>query len=160
MNEPEPGSCHCAGLSDLAAVPMGGDGLDERVFATVDRVCDHGGDLWWLYLSSCGACGQNWMVAQEERIFDIYFLRRVSEAEAEAIFENQWPDDFMTYERVLEIGHRFATPCIFFHPLAASLIWAADDLRKERPDIAVDEVARLLGVSPENAAHLFEAKAR
>ena len=29
---------------------MGGDGLDERVFATVEIVVDHGGDAWWLSL--------------------------------------------------------------------------------------------------------------
>lgn len=100
------------------------------------------------------------MIAQEERIFDEYFMRRVSEAEAEAIMEGHWPDDFMTYERVLEIGHKFAKPCIFFDPLASSLIWTAHDLRKERPEIAVDEVARLLGVTPKNAARLLKAKAR
>jgi hypothetical protein len=35
-------SCECLSLRDLAVVPMGGNGLDERVFATVKRVCDHG----------------------------------------------------------------------------------------------------------------------
>lgn len=49
--------CCCHSLADLAVVPMGGDGLDERVFATLEKICDHGGDLWWLYLSKCSACG-------------------------------------------------------------------------------------------------------
>lgn len=134
--------------------------MDERVFATLERICDHGGDLWWLYLSKCSACDQNWMIAQEERIFDEYFLRRLSDTEAAAILESHWPDDFMTYERVLEIGHTFAKPFTFLDPLASSLIWTADDLRKERPEIAADEVTRLLGVTPKNAARLLKAKVR
>jgi hypothetical protein len=158
MNGPEAASCSCASLPHLAAVTMGGDGLDERVLATFRSVRDHGGDLWWLYLSRCSACGQHWMVAQEERIFDQYFLRRVGEAEAQATGEGRWPDDFITYERVLEIGHRLATPCRFLNPLASSLIWSAHDLRRERPAISVEEIARLLGVTPGNAARLLEAK--
>jgi hypothetical protein len=160
MNVPQPTQCHCATLSNLAAVPMGGDGLDERVFATVEHIHDHGGSQWWLHLSRCSACGQNWMIAQEERIFDEYFLRRVSEAEAGAILAGRWPDDFMTYERVLEIGHTFATPCVFFNSLADSLIWSANDLRRERPEITADEVARLLGVTTKNAERLLKAKVR
>jgi hypothetical protein len=160
MNEAQPTQCHCATLSNLAAVPMGGDRLDERVFATIEHIHDHGGSQWWLHLSRCSACGQNWMIAQEERIFDEYFLRRVSEAEAGAILAGRWPDDFMTYERVLEIGHTFATPCVFFNPLADSLIWSADDLRRERPEITAEEVARLLGVTAKNAERLLEAKVR
>jgi hypothetical protein len=160
MNEPQPTLCHCAALPDLAAVPMGGEGLDERVFATVELMRDHGGSQWWLNLSRCSACDQNWMIAQEERIFDEYFLRRVSEAEAGAILAGHWPEDFMTYERVLEIGHTFAKPCIFFNPLADSLIWSAHDLRRDRPEITADEVARLLGVTVQNAERLLKAKVR
>jgi hypothetical protein len=160
MKEPQPMPCHCAALSDLAAVPMGGGGLDERVFATIELIRDHGGSQWWLNLSRCTACDQNWMIAQEERIFDEYLLRRVSEAEAGAILAGHWPDDFMTYERVLEIGHIFATPCVFFDPFADSLIWSAHDLRRERPGITAAEVARLLGVTVENAGRLLRAKAR
>lgn len=138
---------------------MGGDGLDERVFATVATVRDHGGDAWWLHLSKCTACGQHWMIAQEERIFDEHFMRRMDGAEAGRIIaEGRWPAEFLTYERVLKIGHTFVSPCIFLEPLAASLIWSAEDLRKERPDISVEEIAQLLGVSAKHAARLLAAK--
>ncbi|GHH15128.1 hypothetical protein GCM10008023_17570 [Sphingomonas glacialis] len=150
--------CKCASIPDLAAIPMGGDGLDERVFATIENVRDHGGDLWWLHLSKCSACGQHWMIAQEERIFDEYFLRRVSKETAKGILEHAWPDEFITYERVLKIGHTFATPCVFVDPMSGSLIWSAHDLQKARPEITVDEIARLLGVTPMNAKHLLQAK--
>ena len=149
--------CECASIRDLAAIPMGGDGLDERVFATIENVRDHGDDLWWLHLSKCSECDQHWMIAQEERIFDEYFLRRVSREAAEGILVGTWPDDFITYERVLNIGHTFATPCAFLDAMSGSLIWSAEDLRKARPEITVDEIARLLGVTPKNAKRLLEA---
>jgi hypothetical protein len=152
--------CECSSIRDLAAIPMGGDGLDERVFATIEMISDHGGDLWWLHLSKCSACGQNWMVAQEERIFDEYFLRRLDAAEAAQITgEGLWPSEFITYERVLKIGRTFSQPYIFLEALAPSLIWTADDLRKERPDITVEEIAYLVGVTPKHAARLLSAKA-
>ncbi|WP_287979385.1 hypothetical protein [Sphingomonas sp.] len=151
--------CCCASLPDLAAVPMGGDGLDERVFATVENVVDHGGDAWWLYLSQCRACGQHWMIAQEERIFDEYFLRRLTVDEACRISrKGEWPVEFTSYERVLKTGHALGIrPCIFLERLSPSLVWTAEDLRKKRPDISVDEIALLLGVSATQARRLIAA---
>jgi hypothetical protein len=149
------GECCCATLPDLAVVPMGGGRLDERVFNTLEHVQDHGGDLWWLYLSKCSACGENWMIAQEERIFDDYFLKRLSNEEARQIVsESTWPPDFITYERVLKVGKALSQPCIFLNPLDDSLAWTAADLRKARPDITVEEIADLLGVTLEDAARL------
>lgn len=144
-----PLKCECIALPDLAVVPMGGEDLDVRVFATLNRVREHGGLQWWLYLSTCSACGQNWLVAQEERIFDDYFLKRLSVAEAGLIVAGgRWPVEFMTYERVLTVGHALSHPCRFVDPLAASLVWTVQDLRKERPEITSDEIARLIGVAP------------
>ena len=151
-------ACCCASLPDLAVVPMGGDGLDERVFATIERIRDHGGDLWWLYLSKCKACGQDWMIAQEERIFDCYFLRRLEAGDAHAIIAGErWPAEFGTYERVLKTGRTMVRPCIFFDALAPSLVWTAQDLRKERPGITIWEIAHLLDISPAQAASLLAA---
>ena len=156
----ETSRCCCASLPDLAAVPMGGDGLDEQVFATVENVIDHGGEAWWLYLSQCSACGQHWMIAQEERIFDQYFLRRLTDIEAKRVtFDAEWPDEFLSYERVLKTGHDLRIrPCIFLEPLSPSLAWTAEDLRKERPDISEEEIALLLGVSGTQAKRLLAVK--
>ncbi len=139
---------------------MGGDGLDERVFATVENVVDHGGDAWWLHLSQCQACGQHWMIAQEERIFDEHFLRRVNVNEANCISTNgEWPAEFLSYERVLQTGHAMGIrPCVFLEPLSPSLTWTAEDLRKERPDISAEEVALLLGVTAAQAKRLLASK--
>src|SRR5207342_1474811 len=137
--------CSCASLPDLAVVPMGGDGLDERVFATLENVANHGGELWWLYLSGCTACGQNWLVAQEERIFDEYLLRRQSVAEARQIIsEQRWPDEFNTYERVLKLVRALSqSHVVFADALSLSLVSTAHDLRKERANITVEEIAYL-----------------
>ncbi|WP_308514370.1 hypothetical protein [Sphingomonas flavescens] len=158
MKEP-PSPCCCRSLPDLAAVPMGGDGLDERVFGTVKNVIDHGGDAWWLHLSQCRTCGQHWMIAQEERIFDEHFLRRLTDDEANHISINaEWPSEFLSYERVLKTGHALGIrPCIFLERLSPSLVWTAEDLRKERPDISVEEVALLLGVTVKQATRLLKA---
>lgn len=148
-------ACCCRSLPNLAVVPMGCDGLDERVFATLETVRDHG-DLWWLYLSKCRACGQQWLIAQDERIYDDYFLKRLSPSDAAGVIERGcWPDDFITYERVLTVGRSLSGPCVFLNPRAASLVWTAEDLRKERPDIKVEEIAYLLGIEPEAAARLL-----
>jgi hypothetical protein len=135
---------------------MGGDGLDERVFATLQTTREHGGDLWWLYLSRCSACGQDWLVAQDERIYDNFYLKRLPLFEAQDVIEsNRWPDDFITYERVLKLGRTLSEPWTFLDPQSPSLVWTAEELIKERPDISVDEIAFLLGIGRAAAAGLL-----
>lgn len=97
------------------------------------------------------------MIAQEERIFDEHFLRRLTVDEATRISVNaEWPVEFLSYERVLKTGHALRIrPCIFLERLAPSLIWTAEDLRKERPEISVKEIAHLLGVTVTQAKRLL-----
>jgi len=160
MGDPPPptGNCACQSLSDLAVVPMGGEGRDERIFAHLDRIRDHGGDQWWLYLSVCATCGQNWMVAQDDRIYDTFYLHRLDPQAADAIRrEGQWPAEFLTYERVLSLGRTWSKAWTFLDPRSPALVWAAEDLRRERPEISVDEIADLLGIPVRNAARLLRA---
>lgn len=139
--------CLCADLPEEAHIPMGGDDLDQHFFATVERVKDHGGWQWWLYLARCSACAQDWLVAQEERIFDEYFLIKLGPDVAGLIeSRGMWPEPFQTYEDVLTRGAKVARHCVFFDDLAASLVWSAQDLRAERPNITEPEIARLLGL--------------
>ena len=148
--------CCCRSLSDLAIVPMGGDGKDERVFATLNNVRDHGAELWWLSLSKCSACEQDWLVAQDERIYDNYYLKRLDPAEARDIADAaRWPDDFITYERVLRLGRTLSQPWTFLDSRDPALVSTAEDLRKERPDISTDEIAYLLAIEPKTAARLL-----
>lgn len=157
-NREQHAGCCCASLQDLAVVPMGGEGMDERVFATLATVCEHGGDQWWLYLSKCSACGQTWMVAQEERIFDDFFLRRMTAEQARSICEDgSWPDEFLTYEALLKTGRDLSQPCIYLDSMSSALFATAEDLRKARPDITVEEVAYLLGITSKNARRLLAA---
>lgn len=149
--------CICATLPDLAHVPMGGDGLDEKLLATMEMVAPHGGDQWWLYLGKCSACGQDWLVAEDSRIFDEHFLQRLTPTEAAAITTTQtWPETFLSYERVLRIGNTLTEPCRFFDSMAYSLIWTAEDLRKARPEITPVEIGALLGVSAAHAQRLLD----
>ncbi|MET3435796.1 hypothetical protein [Sphingomonas sp. 1185] len=74
-------------------------------------------------------------MAQEERIFDEHLLARINEGEAARILTaNAWPERFATYEDVLRIARALATPCCFLEPMADSLIWTIEDLRRDRPD--------------------------
>tara|TARA_R110000868_G_scaffold342861_1_gene603842 strand:+ start:3855 stop:4064 length:210 start_codon:yes stop_codon:yes gene_type:complete len=64
---------------------MGSDGLDERVFASLERIIEHGGEQWWLYVSNCLKYSQDWMIAADERIHDNYYLRRITSSGQQAI---------------------------------------------------------------------------
>jgi hypothetical protein len=134
---------------------MGGDGLDERLFATLEEVQRHDGNQWWLYASTC-SCGQSWMIAQDERIHDNFYLKRISEGALRRIREDgDWPDDFLTYEQVLRLGAESGKTCRFLDAMSLSLIWTVEDLRRERRDISADEIAYLLAVSTMHAKRLL-----
>ena len=149
-------NCSCESLPDLAVVPMGGDGLHERVFASLDPVLEHGSDQWWLYVSVCTKCGQNWMIAQDDRIYDNFYLRRLDPATVDAIQRHgQWPAEFITYERVLSLGRAMSKPWTFLDPRSPALVWTAEDLRRERSDISVGEISYLLGIPEPDARRLF-----
>jgi hypothetical protein len=113
---PMPEGCACAALDDLALVPMGGDGLDEQVFATMTSVQDHGGGKWWLHLVRCEHCGTHWMVAQEERIYDVHLLRRLSPDAVWSIAEGEWPGEFGSFERMLTLCRARTHPFTFLDP--------------------------------------------
>lgn len=99
------------------------------------------------------------MIAQEERIFDEHFLRRLTVDEANRISANgEWPVEFLSYERVLKTGHALRIrSCVFLERLSPSLVWTVEDLRKERSDISVEEIALLLGVTETQVKRLFAA---
>jgi len=152
---PSPEDCCCAALADLAVVPMGGIGLDQLVFSSLKVIIRRGGDQWWLYASTCLACRQNWMIAQDERIYDNFYLRRIAPAIVREIIEfNWWPEEFLTYERVLKLG-RATRKRFRFEPRSPALITTAKDLRRERGDITPEEIANLLAVPVAQATDLL-----
>ena len=153
--------CRCSELDDLAIIGMGDpDGLDEQVFATLDIVQNHGGEQWWLYVSTCNVCLQNWMIAQEERIHDNYCLKRLDPGAMQGIIEkSQWPDDFLRFEQVLRLERQSGRIAQFLDPRSPALLDTANDLRRERPEIPVEDIAFVLAISVADASRLFR-KAR
>lgn len=149
-------ACCCSELSDLAVVGMGDpNGLDERLFDNLERVQDHGGEQWWLYASVCKACGQNWMIAQDERIHDNFYLKRLDgEAMREIVDHSRWPDDFIRYEQVLRLGRQSGKIAQFLDPRSPALVETARDLRRERPEISIEDIAYVLAIPVKSAARL------
>ena len=147
-------NCECPGIKDLAAIPMGGDFYSETIFKSLETVAEFGRDKWWLYISKCKICRELWMVAQDDRIYDDFFLNRIDEVALGNARLGIWPDVFLTYESVLAFGRKLSSPPRFLEPLAYSLQWTVEDLQKERPEISGGEIANLLGLTPGHAAKL------
>lgn len=152
-------ACFCSELEDIAIVGMGdAEGMDERVFETLDLVRNYGDEKWWLYASTCRACGQNWMVAQEERIHDNYCLKRIDrEALSEIVEQSRWPDDFLTYEQILRLGREAGYVATFLDSKSSALVETAQDLRRARPEISIEDVAYALAIPIKQAESLFRA---
>lgn len=155
-NTPSAGECCCKALADNPVIPMGGIGLDELVFASFRQTVRHGGDQWWLYVSTCLACRQDWMIAQDERIYDNFYLRRISATQLQEIEDfGLWPDEFLTYEQVLKLGKATGGVWRFAEANSPALVTTAEDLRRGRPDISVDEIASLLSISVKQVTNLL-----
>ncbi len=148
-------SCECVTLPDLASVPMGADGRDGRVFATQEPIGEDSDRPWWLHAYRCKACGEAWLAAHEERIYDEYLFRRLSETEVRAVEQGRWPDDFLTYESVLKTCAKLGRPWRWDDPLAASLRYTVEDLRAARPDISPEEIAACMGIEVDHARLLL-----
>lgn len=96
------------------------------------------------------------MVAQDERIHDNFYLKRLSPLALRDIVEaNEWPKDFLTYEQVLRLGSDSGHVCRFADLKDPALIYTVEDLRRERPDISASEIAHLLAIPVESAAGLL-----
>jgi len=156
MNDELPTQCCCKALADFVVLPMGGIGLDRLVLASFQQTVKHGGDQWWLYISTCLVCRQDWMVAQDERIYDNFYIRRIQpSATKEALELDWWPEEFLTYERVLQLGRANGKIWRFLDSRSPALVTTAEELRRERPDISIEEIAYLLGIPRSQEASLF-----
>ncbi|HJO64841.1 MAG TPA: hypothetical protein QF469_05825 [Sphingomonas sanguinis] len=154
--------CLCPSLPDLAHISMGDHrGRDEQFVEAVKVLLNAGLSQWWLYLGQCGSCQQNWLLAQEERIYDEHLLVKISQERADAALDaGKWPDTFSTYESVLTIAQTLSHPGQFLDPMAWSLLCTVEDLRRERHDISEDEMAHLLGISRRHVHRLIVRNAR
>ena len=138
--------CECRHLNDLAVVPRG---HHEEVFRTLDVVRHRGLPWWWLYASTCSACGQTWLVADEKRHNDLFILRRLDKAAADRLMDaDVWPPDFDRFETLLEIGRAAGHSVRFLDAADSLFLRSVTDLTRERPGISVSEMAALLNLDP------------
>ena len=146
LREKFPVSCKCIELSNLAVVGMGEEG--DNILKSVHKVIDRGEPFWWLYLSKCKECNQYWLIAQEERINDIYCLYRQDKKNANEIINNKiWPVIFDRYEQLLKIGKDAGISFRFVDPINSYSINATVEvLAKEKPGIKISYLAELLNV--------------
>ena len=108
-------------------------------------------------------CEQWWLVAADERINDVFLMRRLTDAEIEALQrQSEWPADFSKFAEVLRLGrdrgHRWA----FADPESSALVCTVADLAREEDGIRISRVASLLQIDLPHAqrlADLAEAQA-
>ena len=149
-------SCECSTLGDFAVVGMGDrEGRDERVFATLVEVAKHGGDAWWLFASRCSSCGQDWVIAQEERIHDNFYFKRLSGTEMKMIEEGgDWPQGFLRFEDVIRLGPEHNMVARFFD--TNDLTDTVKELMEARSDISASDIAYLFVLSEREARRLMD----
>ncbi len=155
MTENDP--CACNELADLAIVPMGCDGQDERVFESLERKAEFGQEKWWLSVYGCKVCEQKWLVGSDERIHDNYCFKRIDAETFRAITEHsKWPEDFQLYEQVLRLSVAEGAVAMFLDPQDQALIWTAEELIAARPEITVEEIAFALNLTVKQGKALLQ----
>jgi hypothetical protein len=101
--------CRCVTLPNVAIIDMGEE--SEPVLATIEERRSRGEPFWWLWCGECTRCGQWWLVAQEERQNDVFCLRRLSDAEASALSENDiWRQTSTRMKRCSDLASRRERP--------------------------------------------------
>jgi hypothetical protein len=152
-------TCRCEELPLLADVGMGEDG---GILGTLERELRHGEPLWWLAAERCRACGQWWLVAADERINDVFIMRRLADGEIETLRTNgKWPPDFLKFAEVLRIGRERGHSVLFGDPESPALVDTVVDLAREERGISVSRIAWLLQIERCHAQRLAElAEAR
>lgn len=158
--------CECPKIRDLDLIPMGEDDRMieddqtdtdfwfEKIFENLEKDASFGEDKWWLSMSSCRKCATTWMIAQDDHIYDDFLFKRIGRDTLHAALAGDWPDDFLTYEKVLAACRQLGNPPRFADPMAGSLLFTVEDLLAARPDISNDEIAHLLGLSSDHAETL------
>lgn len=151
---PAPENCECPTIEDMSVIPMGSDMRFDKIFIAFERIADYGPARWWLHCSRCRACDTAWLIAQDDRIYDDYFLTRLDQHEVDAVVAGRWPPIFQTYEQVLTLAREISIPPTFFDPMSSSLTDAVDDMVAARPEITDQEIGHLLGIAPAHVAAL------
>jgi hypothetical protein len=99
------------------------------------------------------------MIAQEERVHDNYYLKRLSADQIMAIVERaDWPRDFLRFEDVIKLGPDNNKVALFFD--TNDLTDTVKELIEARNDISAAEVAYLFCLSDGEAQRLMDRAAR
>ena len=150
-------NCRCSAVRNLDNIEMGGDFFFEKFFATLTKFVSPQTEQWWLYISRCDVCATNWLIAQEERIHDQFYVERISDQVARDATEGNWPDRFQTYADVLETGVKLnVSQCTFLDPMSGALQVTVEELLQTVPKISAEEVGTKLGIAPDHAKLLMD----
>lgn len=150
-------NCYCHTLPNLADVGMGDH---KHIFKSLDRQAKYGETFWWLWLAECNMCDQFWLVASEERINDVFIMKRLPSHEAQRVLnESIWPSDFNKFSTLLTIGKQRGHTVRFMNPVSRSLVRTVIDLAAENPDLNIEDISALLQIGlPQAEAIVEEAK--
>ena len=155
MDELFPRYCECLLLSDDNVTHMGSE-LDEKVFATLDKIKSYGQSKWWLDYFKCKICNQPWLVAEDQRINDVNYLKRITTSDEEGIINNNaWPPYFQTYAELFKIAKKYNIKVRWLDH-ASSLEWAVEDMIAENKHITVKEIAYLLDIKIKLAKKIYK----
>jgi hypothetical protein len=144
MRELEPARCSCIETADLAVLGFGS--ASEPFLRSMEKLRDAGEPRWWLSCMRCRECDQAWLVGADSRLNDVYCLKRLQADDTAGLLSSgSWPVDFDRYETLLRIGYEAGRSVEYDLPLESrELYWCMADLARERPGIAVSELAQLL----------------
>jgi hypothetical protein len=146
--------CACAALRDIDVL----DFWPEEVVRQFRQLAKRGRPQWWLNLRACPVCGQHWLVAQEERLNDVYVVSRIDVTAAQQILDHaQWPDTLDRYETLLKLGKQHGHAARYANPM--ELLPVVIDLVGQSRGIPAEEIADLVNVSLDDATGLI-AQAR
>ena len=127
-------------------------GEHSHIFEPLDNIAKHGDPIWWLRLAQCNVCEEFWMIGSEERINDVFIMKRLPLSISQKIVdESIWPEDFKKFETLLRIGKERGHSVRFVNPISPALVYTVVDLAKERPEIKIKEISELLQIDLEQA---------
>ena len=132
---PAPAACHCHQFPNGQLTTMGSTSPDT--FDDTDVRID---PLYWMRRVQCRVCGTQWWLVEECRIYDVWMLYRG--------WSNRPEVD--TYRKLLALAVEKGAGVRYVNPYGSIEIPAAiEDLAKETPGIAVNELRRLIQVPVE-----------
>lgn len=141
--------CYCHTLPDIADVGMG---EHDHIFESLDNKAKYGEPLWWLWLAQCSLCEEFWMIGSEERINDVFIMKRLPLSISQKIINDSiWPEDFKKFETLLRIGKERGHSVRFVDPVSPALVYTAIDIAKVKSLIKIKEISELLQIDFEQA---------